>query len=402
MTSGKMRLAVVAITAFALIVAACGSSSKSSSGSSATTTPPATVAGQVCAAGSTNGPWGWPCTPDKGWLAPHQPDVNQDGKVVIGVISPGDTHDKGYYESFVDQADSFAKANGWKVITVDKVPDSQAAQAARNMCQQHPDMVAIAASELKDAIPVASEDVCKNTVWYVAGGQGVNQTPYFVQTNDIESQSAYVSGVAAGMLMKERGSKKAGFITGPQASFTTDFTKGWEAGIKNQVPDATVVNTYTGDFNDSGKAVEAYNAQKAQGIGIVYPYLGGATFAVAGAAEKDKIPVLTPGTNNCNIPSPPFAISVIFDPGTYFATALAPFKAGNLYVGSSLTFHMGIDPAPTVIICKPTAAQKTALNQLITDVGSGKVNTGELTGLNDYKGFDPTTFSGPKTATTTP
>jgi basic membrane protein A and related proteins len=385
MTSGRMRGVIILMSAFALIVAACGSSSKSSSGNNSTTT----VAG--------SGPWGWPGNPTTGYLAPHEPDVNQDGTVTIGVISPGDTHDKGYYESFVDQANSFAKANGWKVITVDKVPDSNAAQAARNMCQQHPDMVAIAASELKDAIPVAQEPVCKDTVWYVAGGQGVTQTKYFVQTNDIESQSAYVSGVAAGMLMKQNNSTKAGFISGPQASFTTDFAKGWEAGIKSQVPDATVVSTYTGDFNDSGKAVEAYNAQKAQGIGIVYPYLGGATFAVAGAAAKDNIPVLTPGTDNCAIPSPPFAISVIFDPGTYFATALAPFKAGDLYVGKALTFHMGVDPAPTVKICKPTAAQKTALDQLIADVGSGKVNTAELTGLNDYKGYNPsaTTTSAP-------
>jgi basic membrane protein A and related proteins len=380
MTGGKLRVAVLATAAFALIVAACGSSSKSSSNNNNSTTT----------AASSNGPWGWPGNATTGYLAPHQPDVNKDGKVVIGVISPGDTHDKGYYESFVDQANKFAADNGWKVITVDKVPDSQAAQAARNMCQQHPDMVAIAASELKDAIPVASEPVCKNTVWYVAGGQGVNQTPYFVQTNDIESQSSYVSGVAAGMLMKDKGAKKAGFITGPQASFTTDFAKGWEAGIKSQVPDATVVTTYTGSFDDSGKAVEAYNAQKAQGIGIVYPYLGGATFAVAGAAQKDNIPVLTPGTDNCAIPSPKFAVSVIFDPGTYFATALRPFKAGNLYVGKALTFHMGKDPAPTVIICNPTPAQKSTLDKLIADVGSGKVRTDQLTGLNDYNGYDPT------------
>jgi basic membrane protein A len=378
MISGRTRGPVIAMAVFALIVAACGSSSKSPSASGKTTT---TVA--------SNGPWGWPGNATTGYLAPGEPDVNKDGKVVLGVISPGDTHDKGYYESFVDQANKFASDNGWKVITVDKVPDSNAAQAARNMCQQHPDMVAIAASELKDAIPVASEAVCKGTVWYVAGGQGVTQTHYFVQTNDIESQSAYVSGVAAGMLMKPTGATKAGFITGPQASFTTDFAKGWEAGIKSQIPSATVVTTYTGDFNDSAKAVEAYNAQKSQGIGIVYPYLGGATFAVAGAAQKDNIPVLTPGTDNCAIPSPKFAISVIFDPGTYFATALTPFKNGTLRVGTALTFHMGKDPAPTVKICKPTPAQETALNKLIADVGSGAVRTDKLTGLNDYKSYDP-------------
>jgi basic membrane protein A and related proteins len=387
MTSGRMRASAITIVMLALIAAACGSSS-GSKGTTGTTSGGATT---VAPAG--NGPWGWPGDAKTGYLAPHEPDVNGDGKVTIAVISPGDTHDKGYYESFVDQANSFAKANGWSVTTVDKVPDAQAAQQARSVCQQHPDMVAIAASELKDAIPVAQEAVCKGTVWYVAGGQGVNQTPYFVQTNDIESQSAYVSGVAAGLLMKQAGAKKAGFITGAQASFTTDFAKGWEAGIKSQVPGETTVVTYTGDFNDSAKAVEAYNAMKAQGIGIVYPYLGGATFAVAGAAAKDHIPVLTPGTDNCAIPSPKFAISVIFDPGTYFAAALAPFKAGTLKVGTALTFHMGKTPAPTVKICNPTGDQKSTIDQLIADVGSGKVRTDKLTGLNDYHGYDPATAS---------
>jgi basic membrane protein A len=242
---------------------------------------------------------------------------------------------------------------------------------------------------LKDAIPVAQEQVCKNTVWYVAGGEGVNQTPYFVQTNDILSQSSYASGVAAGLLMKDANVKKAGFLTGPQASFTTNFAKGWEAGIKSQVPDATVATTYTGDFNDSAKAVTAFNAMKSQGIGIVYPYLGGATFAVAAQANQANIPVLTPGTDNCAVPSPKFAISVIFDPGQYFAAALQPFKDGKLRVGVPLTFHMGVDPVPTVKICQPTGNQAAILSQTITDIGTGKIRPDQLTGLNDYGSYVP-------------
>ncbi len=380
MTRPRMRVAVAVVMAFALIAAACGGDDDDSAASNNNNADTTTTAAKG------EGPWGWPGDAKTGYLAPNQPDVNQDGKVVIGVLSPGDTNDKGYYQSFVDQANKFAEDNGWEVTIVDKVPQSQAAQQARNLCRQHPDMVAIAASELKDAIPVAQEDVCEGTVWYVAGGEGVEQTPYFVQTNDILSQAAYVSGVAAGLLMKESGATKAGFITGPEASFTNNFAKGWEAGIKKEVPNATVVKTYTGDFNDSGKAVEAYNAQKSQGVGIVYPYLGGATFAVAGAAEKDNIPVLTPGTDNCAIPSPKFQISVIFDPGSYFAAALEPFKEGKLRVGTALTFHMGKDPVPSVKICKPTGDQAQVIEQL----GNGTVNTGELTGLNDYKDYDPT------------
>jgi basic membrane protein A len=377
--------------ACALFAVACSSSSKSSTattaGASATT---AGAASATTAAGtSAAGPWGWPGNSTQGYLAPNEPHVQGKSTVTLGVISPGDTHDHGYYESFVDEADSFAAQNGWKVITVDKVPDSQAAQAARNMCQQHPDMVAIAASELKDAIPVASEAVCKNTVWYVAGGQGVNQTPYFVQTNDIESQDGYASGYAAGLLMKDGNVTKAGFLTGPQASFTTGFEKAWETGIKAVVPNATVVSTYTGDFNDSAKAVEAYTAMHSQGVGLVYPYLGGATFAVAAAANKDNVPVLTPGTDNCASTSPKFAVSVIFSPGDYFAAALAPFKNGTLRVGTALTFHMGVDPVPTVKICQPQGSDAQTLANVIHQIGTGQVRPDQLTGLNDYGSYTP-------------
>jgi len=387
MTRARSLAAGVTLTACAVVAAACGSSSKSSTASGGSTTTGGGAS--TTAASSTSGPWGWPGNATEGYLAPHQPDVNRDGKVVIAVISPGDTHDHGYYESFVDEANSFAKENGWQVITVDKVPDSQAAQAARNACQQHPDMVAIAASELKDAIPVASEAVCKGTVWYVAGGQGVTQTAYFVQTNDIISQDGYASGVAAGLLMKESGATKAGFLTGPQASFTTDFAKAWEAGIKAEVPNEQTVSTYTGDFNDSAKAVEGFQAMKSQGVGIVYPYLGGATFAVANQANQANIPVLTPGTDNCSVPSPKFAISVIFSPGDYFAAALTPFKNGTLRVGTTLTFHMGVDPVPTVKICSPTGNQAQVLSQTIHDIGTGKIRPDQITGLNDYNGYTP-------------
>jgi basic membrane protein A len=406
----KARSTLALLAAGLLVAAGCGSdNSKSSSSGGATTTAASGGATTTAASGgatttaasggatttaaagggSAAGPWGWPGDATTGYLAPNEPDVNKDGKVVIAVISPGDTNDHGYYESFVDTAKSFAQQQGWTVNTVDKVPDSEAAQAARNACQQHPDMVAIAASELKDAIPVSQEDVCKNTVWYVAGGQGVTQTPYFVQTNDILSQGAYASGVAAGLLMKASNTTKAGFLTGPQASFTTDFAKGWEAGIKTQVPNAEVVSTFTGDFNDSAKAVTAFQAMKSQGIGVVYPYLGGATFAVAAQANQANIPVLTPGTDNCSVSDPKFAVSVIFSPGDYFAAALTPFKDGKLRVGTSLTFHMGVDPVPTVKFCQPTGDQAAVLSQTIKDIGTGKIRTDQLTGLNDYGKYVP-------------
>jgi basic membrane protein A and related proteins len=377
----KFRSVGAIVVAMLIAAAACSACSSSKNNRATTTTAP------TC---TSPGPWGWPGTCATGFLAPGQPDVNGDGKVVIGILSPGNTHDKGYYESFVDEADSLAQTKGWKVITVDQVQASDAAADARNLCRQKVDMVAIAASTLSDAIPVASEAVCKGTVWYVAGGQGVVQNKYFAQTNDVESQSGYASGVAAGLVMKAKGITKAGFISGIEAAFTTNFAKAWEVGIKTQVANATVVSTYTGDFDKSDLAVEAYAAMKAKGVGLVYPYLGGATDAVAAQAAKDGVPTLTPGTDRCASTSPPYTISVIFSPGDYFAGALKAFGNGTLRVGTALTFHMGVDAAPTVKICKPTGDQASVLAQTISDIGTGVINTGTVTGLDDYNGYVPT------------
>jgi basic membrane protein A len=364
MNQSKIRLSLLGASAVTLVLAACGSSNNTG-GSGGTSNP--------CATGTGSGPWGWSGDATSGYLPKHEPDVDCDGKVTVGILSPGDTNDHGYYESFVDTAKQYATQNGWTVTTVDKINPADAVTQARNMCRQHVDMVAVAASELKDAISVASEPECKDTVWYVAGGQGVVQTKYFVQSQDDATESGYASGVAAGQLMKASGSTKAGFVTGPQADFAITFAKAFKAGIVSVVPNAQLLVTYTGDFNDSAKAVEAAKAQIAQGIGIIYPYLGGSTFAVAAEAQKTNIPVLTPGTDNCSVPSPKFAISVIFSPGDYFAAALAPFKDGTLRVGVAHVWHMGKDPVPTVKICNPTGDEQTAVDNVEKQIGSGAI-----------------------------
>ena len=50
---------------------------------------------------------------------------------------------------------------------------------------------------------------------------------------------------------------------------------------------------------------------------------------------------------------------------------------------------MGVDRVPTVKICKPTGDQAAVLAQTIADIGTGKINTGTVTGLDDYNGYVP-------------
>jgi basic membrane protein A len=315
------------------------------------------------------------CPGTEGCIPPNQPDVNKDGTVNIGILSPGDTNDNGYYESFVITAREFADKNKWKLVIVDKINPADAQEQARNICRQNVDMVAVAAGELADALPVAQEDVCKGTVWYVAGGAGVTQTPYFFQTNDNIYEGQYATGVATGLVMKDGGLTKAGFVTGPEADFTKNAFNAWTAGIKKILPTAQTVATYTGDFDDSAVGVEGAQAQISQGVKIMYPYLGGSTDAVADLSSKAGILNITPGTDRCS--DARFGISSIFSPGDYFAAALQDFEKGQVKLGVSRTFRIGKDPVPTVKICsavKNAATLQPQVDTVIKQIADGTVN----------------------------
>ncbi|GAA5058350.1 basic membrane protein A [Thermocatellispora tengchongensis] len=302
----------------------------------------------------------------------QQPDVNGDGKVVIGVLSNGDTHDNGYFQSFVDEANVIARANGWEMRTIDKINVADGANQARNLCRQRVDLIAVGAQELKDALAAAPEPVCANTQWYVNGGGGVEQTKWFSQSVDKVNQTLYTAGYAAGLLMEAKDVTKAGYITGPELDFSIQAAKAFEAGIKAVVPKAELLKAYTGDFEDSAKAKEAYTAQKAKGVKLVYPYLGGATDAVTQEANKDGVMTLTPGTDRCQDTTIKYDISVIFNPGSFFAAALQDFQKGQLKMGVTREWIIGKDPVPTLKICKPEGDQQTKVNQLMKDIGDGK------------------------------
>ncbi|MEU8205040.1 BMP family ABC transporter substrate-binding protein [Streptosporangium sp. NPDC049046] len=311
---------------------------------------------------------------DGGTVLPGQPDVNGDGRVVIGVLSPGDINDKGYYQSFVDTAEEFATSKGWTIIKRGGVNTSEALNAARALCRQKVDMVALGAADLRDAIPAAEEPVCANTAWYVPSSDNVPQTPRIMLSTDEADQSLLAAGYAAGLLMKEKGETKAGFVTGPEVDFTTAAARAFRAGIRLVVPEATLTVTYSGDLNDSAKAKEATQAQISQGVKVVYPYLGGATDASAELADANGVLTLTPGTDRCASTAPTFDISVLFSPGDYFRAALEEFAAAKLRMGVEKVWKLGVDPFPTVRICEPTPEQRERLETFIADVGSGKID----------------------------
>jgi hypothetical protein len=241
-TGGRL---IVVLVATALALAACGSDKKSTSTTN-TTAPPGTT---VTTAPSTDAKFltveqvkdSWKLYADTppGIPLPHivkpdesasvkrtlvpKADVNGDGKVVIGIATVGDSHDQGFYQSFIDKAKAFVdryKSEGWSLIVVDRVNPADAGQQVKNLCQQGADLVALGDSQLADAIPAYQSSECANSKAYVNAGSGVKPQEFLSEAEDRVDPLLYVAGVAAGLVLKEQGGTKAGFVTGPELDFS--------------------------------------------------------------------------------------------------------------------------------------------------------------------------------------
>ena len=99
---------------------------------------------------------------------------------------------------------------------------------------------------------------------------------------------------------------------------------------------------------------------------------------MAAEAAKTKIPVMTPGSDNCAITDPPFAISVLFEPGLYFTESLKAFEGGTFVEGITRQFQMGKDEVPNVKICQPTGTEQADVDKIVADIGAGTIDTSAL------------------------
>jgi basic membrane protein A len=367
----SFRTVLLVTAAVALVLTSCGSSKKAST--SATTG----ASGTTAAPSGGTGPWGWPGSSTTGFLPPNEPHVRGSGQVVVGLMTAGDIHDHGYYQSEVDQLDSFASKYGWKPIVVANVNPSAALQQAENMCRQPGiDLVLIGESELAAAGPAASSSVCKGIPFWVYASAGtMNASKYFYLAEDFEDPQLYVTGVAMGLWLKDHSQTTAGFIAGPALSFTERPARGLLAGMRSIVPNAKLLTTFTGDFNASGPAITAAKADLAKGVKLLFPYLGGALFPVADYANGQGVTLVSDGGDFCSMTSPKFAINAVYNPGYYLQYALQDFANGQMRVGVTKQFNFGLTPVPKVNFCNPSGLESNqTIDSLVNKIASGQLN----------------------------
>lgn len=98
-----------------------------------------------------------------------------------------------------------------------------------------------------------------------------------------EEEGSFLVGVIAGMTSK---TNKVGFIGGVEVPLIKRFEVGYAAGVKSVNPNAQVIVTYAGAFNDPAKGKEIALSQYAQGADVIYHAAGGTGLGLFQAAKE--------------------------------------------------------------------------------------------------------------------
>jgi basic membrane protein A len=301
-------------------------------------------------------------------------DTNGDGKVVIGVATPGPRDDGGYYQALVDGVTKFSKDNGFSdPIIVDNIAQDEAASQLDALARQGVDMITVGAGEIGDPLPDLTAKYDK-IVWYCNCGAGVQAQPNLIQSADDGSENGYTAGVATGLLMKAKGATKAAMIGNNNFNFEVEAFESFKLGLQSVDPSFQWTYVATNSFNDVAAATEAFNNLKDQGVGAIWPYLGGSHEAVVKLSNENDIITMSAGAANvCDRTDLKYDIAVKFDAGQYISVILNEVLEGKLHRGDTRMFSVGKDPQVGAVICHPTPDEQAAMDKAYEDVASGKL-----------------------------
>jgi len=348
---GRHRTAMLVLATVAVVVPAAGLAA-------ATTEPPTDTAATTEGTGAS---------------AAVDLDTNGDGVIVIGVATPGPRDDGGYYQAMVDGITQLSEENGFEEpIIVDNIDPAQAETELRNLARQNVDVIAVGAGELSDPLPALSEEFAE-IFWYCNCGAGLADAPGIAQARDDSSQISYTAGYATGLLLQDTDATSAAFLGCCDLDFEREAFLAFEAGL--QAVDDSFTATYipTGDFNDVAGATEAYNQAVADGVGAVYPFLGGSQEAVASLANEDGIITMAPGpADACERDEVDYQIAVVFDAGVYVTESMRSIIAGELSEGEAKFFLVGDFEPVGAEFCDATPEQEAALQDVRDQIAAGE------------------------------
>lgn len=394
------RRAAAALLAMSLVAASCGNDEDGSESTDAPASGPApsepaasdpstsapATSGPATSGPATSGPaTSDPATSDPATSPPATSgpatsvpdnatslDTNGDGTVQFAIATPGPRDDGAFYQALVEGVEAFSEEQGFEApIIVDNIEASQAETELRNLARQDPDVIAVGAGELSDPLATLTEEF-SDIFWYCNCGAGTPEIPGLAQARDDSSEISYSAGAATGLLLADTESTSAVFLGCCELDFEQEAFQAFELGLTSVDESFEVNYVATGDFNDVAGATEAFNQALANGIGAVYPFLGGSHEAVVGLANENDVITMSAGASNaCERDDLAYQIAVQYDAGDYLETVFDSIVTGDLSEGEVFVFRVGEFDFVGAKFCDATEEQVAALDDVKAQIANG-------------------------------
>jgi basic membrane protein A and related proteins len=211
------------------------------------------------------------------------PALGQTPKLKLAAALPGIITDKGWNQAAYEALKKMEKDMGAQIAYTERVAQPDQVEVMSDYARRGFTMVFGHGGEFDAAGKQVAERFPKTKVVITAGTvTGPNLAS--VQINVF--QMGFLAGVVAGGMTK---TGKIAAIVAQKFKSTDDMQLGYEQGAKYVNPKVQVFSSYTGDWNDIGKAKEAALAHIAKGADIIWPILDHALLGVFDAAKEKKV-----------------------------------------------------------------------------------------------------------------
>lgn len=244
----RRTVPALAAVAAAVVLVGCGSSTTSSSAagtsSAAAGTSSSTTQGQTTAAAAAS--------------------------PKVGVLSPFPRNDFSITQASIEGVQDALKAlPGSSMKIVDNVAPAQQVSALRDLAQTSTIVVLTSGSLVTAADTVAPQ---YPHVWFIL--ENGTTARFHANVTSVLPQAGEAVIVTGAVAANHSSTKKLGMVTGLQLTGEVEEIAGLTQGAKLIAPSATVTATFTGDYNDIGKAEQATKAQIANGVDGINGDLG--------------------------------------------------------------------------------------------------------------------------------
>lgn len=209
-----------------------------------------------------------------------QPPAQAEKKIRVAMVFSGPVNDNSWNGSGYAGLKKIEEGLGVEIAFSDQVPVPEFEEAFRDYASKGYDLVIGHGGEFSDAAFAVAQEFPDVHFSVVNGNKNAANLSTFEVCDE---QVAFLAGAVAGLVTK---SNVVSGIGGMEIPPTYRSLEGYKAGVLYVNPDAQVLSTYTGSFEDAAKAKEAALAHLESGADIVFYYLNAASPGVIQAAQE--------------------------------------------------------------------------------------------------------------------